>query len=363
MIYQFTVFFSIFFLASASSFAQHKAEVDTTDNCNAIIYPVIFYLPETSFAFGSASVITFRLPGENYSSRPSSLNAGAAYTLNKQLLIYFPYKIFKDQNKWILQGELGYYIYLYNHFGIGNESSQTDEETYDVTYPRIHTALSRKCGQVYLGIKTRYDNYDITRIKENGLLENDPWAARGGGQIFSYGPIIQYDTKDFEFHPTSGWFAELSSVTAINGILSDANTYTKVKFEISKYFSLKDNHIIATNVYAGQIFGDAPFSELFFVGTDKRSRGMSNRRFKDNALLAFQSEYRFPIWNWVEGVAFGSGSVVSDELPQVLGNKIRYTGGAGVRFVVNRQDRVRVRIDYAISDEGSNSYLTINHAF
>ena len=88
-------------------------------------------------------------------------------------------------------------IYFYNHYGIGNESSLEDQEIYDVQYPRMHTSFLHRYGDFYIGIKTRYDNYKITEVKEGGLLQNDAWVQQGGGQIFSYGPLLQYDTKDY----------------------------------------------------------------------------------------------------------------------------------------------------------------------
>lgn len=346
---------------------KSEAQADTVKaqeikNLNVTAYPVLFYLPETRWGGGAASVVTFRLPGEGRETRPSSFNGGVAYTQNKQLLFFFPYSLYKNNNDIKVIGEIGYYIYFYNHYGIGNDSKLEDQEIYDVTYPRFHTSALHRFGDFYVGIKTRYDNYNISDLREGGLLENDPWAAQGGGQIFSYGPLIQYDTKDYQFHPTKGWLSEVGLITAKEGVFSDA-TFTKFHLDARQYSSLKKDHIIASNVYLGHIWGEVPFSELFYYGSNKRARGFADRRFKDRTFLAVQSEYRFPIWRWLGGVAFGGSSAVGDGIKDLFNNRFRWTGGGGLRITLNEDDRVRLRLDYAFSEEGTNFYLTANNAF
>ncbi len=365
MLFLKTIIVFVFFIGTISfSLCQTKSTtlIDTTSNFHVSAYPVLFYLPETRIGFGGASVVTFRLPTENTDTRPSSFNAGIAYTQNKQLLFFFPYRLYKCSNSIKIIGEIGYYKYFYNHYGIGNDSQLENQETYDVTYPRLHTSALRRFGNLYLGIKTRYDNYRITKLKEGGLLQNDNWATQGGGEIFSIGPLIQYDTKDYEFHPSNGWFVELGAILAKEGILSDAS-FTKIHLDIRNYRALKPNHIIATNIYMGSIWGDVPFSELFYFGSSKRARGFSDRRYMARSILVTQTDYRFPIWGRFGGVLFGATSVVGDGLSALHRNTYRWSGGFGIRFCLDKKDRVRLRIDQAFTAEGNNFYLTANQAF
>ena len=348
--------------AQVASAQQDTISAKKVENLNITAYPVLFFLPETRWGAGGASVVTFRLPGEGPESRPSSFNGGVAYTQNKQLLFFFPYSLYKNNNDLKVIGEIGYYIYFYNHYGIGNESSKEDQEIYDVNYPRIHTSMLQRFGDFYLGIKTKYDNYNITEIKSDGLLTSNQWASQGGGQLLTYGPLVQYDTKDFQFHPTKGWLAEAGLITSKSGVLSDA-TFTKLHVDARYYKSIKNEHIIASNIYFGHIWGDVPFSELFYYGSNKRARGFSDRRFKDRSILVMQSEYRFPIWRWLGGVAFGATSAVGQGTSDLFSNRFRWTGGGGLRIILNEEDRVRLRLDYAFSEEGTNFYLTANNAF
>ena len=360
-------FLILFLVFSSMLLNELNAQVDSLEavekeNVSVTVYPVLFYLPETRWGGGAASLITFRLPGEGDDTRPSSFNGGVAYTQNKQLLIFFPYSLYKNNNNIKVIGEIGFYDYFYNHYGIGNDTELEDQEIYEITFPRIHTSILHRFGNFYVGLKTRYDNYNIEGFKEGGLLQNDQWATQGGGQIFTIGPLIQFDTKDYQFHPSKGWLSEVGLITTKDGVLSDA-TYTKFHIDARHYSSFMKDHIIASNVYFGHIWGDAPFSELFYYGSNKRARGLGDRRFKDRSFLALQSEYRFPIWRWLGGVAFGATSAVGNGIEDLNSNKFRWTGGGGLRLTLNEKDRVRLRLDYAFSDEGTNFYLTANNAF
>lgn len=358
------ILFLVLFLALAQVVAAQKDTTaeESVKNFDITAYPVLFFLPETRWGVGGASVVTFRLLGESDETRPSSFNGGFAYTQNKQLLFFFPYSLYKNNNDIKIIGEIGYYVYFYNHYGIGNESLPENQEIYDVKFPRIHTSALHRFGDFYAGIRTRYDNYNISDLKEGGILENDNWASQGGGQLFTYGPLLQYDTKDYEFHPSKGFLVEAGLLISNEGFLSDAS-FTKFHLDARYYYSYRDEHIIASNLYMGLIGGDAPFSELFYFGSSKRARGYADRRFTDRSFFAYQNEYRFPIWNWLGGVVFGSTSVVANEFNELWNNDFRLSGGAGLRIRLNEKDRVRLRLDYAISEEGTNFYLTANNAF
>ena len=77
-----------------------------------------------------------------------------------------------------------------------------------------------------------------------------------------------------------------------------------------------------------------------------------------------QGEYRFPIYKWLQGVSFLSGGTVSTVYSDIFKNDYKMSFGAGLRFVLNKKDRVRLRLDYGRTiNEGGALYITINDAF
>lgn len=87
---------------------------DTTKSFSIFPLPLLYYTPETRFAFGVAAAATFRFRRDTASTiRPSQVTVGAAYTQNKQLLFYVPFQLFYNQNRYFAIGEVGYYKYNY----------------------------------------------------------------------------------------------------------------------------------------------------------------------------------------------------------------------------------------------------------
>ncbi|NJL73774.1 MAG: hypothetical protein HC892_00795 [Saprospiraceae bacterium] len=91
-------------------FAKLNAQpIDTSSQTSFIVLPIVYYTPETSWAFGGASAYVFSLPGQRIPN--SQIQLGGAYTLEKQLLTYLSYRIYYKE--WNTFGELGYYRYTY----------------------------------------------------------------------------------------------------------------------------------------------------------------------------------------------------------------------------------------------------------
>ena len=118
----------IFSVTSVSSFGQEVVERDTaTEKRNSFFgLPIAYFSPETDWAFGVTGIYAFRLKKESITSRPSQLTLGFAYTLNKQVLIYLPYQLFAKNQVYNIYGELGYYLYSYQFFGLGNETKEEE---------------------------------------------------------------------------------------------------------------------------------------------------------------------------------------------------------------------------------------------
>ena len=159
------------FYAAPDLVAGDTIERDTVNRNSLYALPVLFYTPETGLGFGVAGVYAFHLRNDSLSARPSSVQMVAAYTLQKQLLVYFPYTLFLKNGDYYSYGELGYYRYVYQFFGIGNEVDPNFEEAYSVNFPRIRiTALKRVSPAVYVGFRYWFEDFQIAETDEEGEL-------------------------------------------------------------------------------------------------------------------------------------------------------------------------------------------------
>lgn len=69
-----------------------------------VLLPVIYYTPETRWAFGALVQFLFKMNAEDTVSRTSTLQIAAIYTVNNQYLISPSYNLFFDQEKYWING-------------------------------------------------------------------------------------------------------------------------------------------------------------------------------------------------------------------------------------------------------------------
>ncbi|CAM4402935.1 BamA/TamA family outer membrane protein [Zobellia nedashkovskayae] len=325
-------------------------------------FPVAFYTPETAFGFGGIGIANFWLKNEKRETRPSSLQLGASYTTKSQILVYMPFEFYKDDEKWRLLGELGFYKYFYNFFGVGIDSKEEDEELYEVTFPRARLALMREVWpNLYLGLGYEFDSFSSLKIEEGGILEASDVPGKQDGTVSNIGLQAFYDTRDNIFFPTKGFYIQANVFTS-SKILGSSFEYSKFELDNRFYQKVGKKQVIAANLFLGSSSKSTPFYDLFYLGSD-RTRGINNRRFQDNSELSMALEYRFPIAGRFGGVVFGSSGTVAPAFKSLSSSAYKNSGGVGLRYIINKRDGVRIRADYGMSSEGGNFYFTIKEAF
>lgn len=358
------LFFTVMCFVGCSVLAQKSQNIakDSTEKLKLRVLPVLFYLPETGLGYGGIGIGTFRFQNEASTSRPSTIQAAVTLTSKKQILLFAPFEIYADQEKWRFVGEVGFYKYFYNFFGIGINALATDLETYDVTFSRIRlTTLREIIPKLSIGVAYEFDKYSTPQLKENGILDSGDFIGKEGGIISNLGISALYDSRDNIFFPTKGFFIQGNLLSSLNALGSDFS-YDKWILDSRYYQQIKGRHVLASNVYFANNGQGAPFLDLNSLGS-RRTRGFDNRRFQDNAELTMAMEYRFPIYKRFEGVAFGSTATVAENFGALFSSAFKNAGGFGLRYTLNKEEGTRIRMDYGISDEGGNFYFTINEAF
>ncbi|MFS4447098.1 BamA/TamA family outer membrane protein [Maribacter sp. 2307UL18-2] len=335
---------------------------DSTKNLKIRVLPVLFFLPETGLGYGGISIGTFRFKNESADSRPSTIQAAATLTSKKQILLFAPFEIYADEEKWRFVGEVGFYKYFYNFFGIGIDSREEDLETYDVTFSRARLTVLREIVPKFsVGLAYEFDKYGTPTLKEDGLIDAGDFLGKEGGIISNLGISTVYDSRDNIFFPTKGLFIQGNLLASFKAVGSDFS-YNKWILDSRYYQKIKGRHVLATNLYFANNGEGAPFLDLNSLGS-RRTRGFDNRRFQDNAEWSMALEYRFPLYRRIEGVAFGSTATVSKDFGSLFSSAFKNAAGIGLRYTLNKKEGTRIRMDYGISGEGGNFYFTINEAF
>ncbi len=215
--------------------------------------------------------------------------------------------------------------------------------------------------------------WDAGPYKDSLFAEYAPDGQPGFVNVPQVGLMV--DSRDFEPSPRAGYWIEASARGATPLALSSwAFAGGNVTGRLYVPLHPSKNLTLATRVIADGIVGDAPVQELARFGgsVDYRGfggrwvgRGMRQQRFIGNIKLAHQTEVRWDAIRFdISGFSLGFEFVSFVDAGLVLAEGVDYTfqhglirplkplftGGVGLRWVINRT--IVVRADMGFSPEG-----------
>jgi hypothetical protein len=353
---------------SKNSFAAFE-DTDSTlvskpiEDFNIFLVPIVFRLPETGFAGGIASTATMRLFNTKKESKPAQISAGISYTQLNQLLFQAPFNMFLKDDKYFLNGEIGWFRYLFSYFGISNRP--VAEELYDVTFPRIRIFAGQQIAKGhYLGAKIWYENFNMKSVEPNGELANGSITGSDGSITSALGFGYTFDSRDHIFYPRNGAFVNIYTIPSLK-ILGATHNFHRLQVEAARYFTLNKKVVLANQLIFSAIQGnEIPFNQLVFLGGSRNSRGIWEGKFRDRNGILSQHEARFELTERIGVVAFASAAFLGNTA-QFLRTNTPYIGfGGGLRLKVLKNDHVNARFDFGYSpQDGSKVYIMFSEAF
>lgn len=328
-------------------------------------FPIAYYAPETGLAFGALGNMTWNWKKDSLSARKSSLTAGFAYTTRKQILFYLPYNLFFKNDAYRLNGELGYYDYVYYFFGIGNVEGtfEDKQEEFLVSFPRLRaTAYKKVSKDLFLGVRYAFDfYYDLFAEGGGYLIENQPLGMQAGINS-GFGPALIFDSRDQIFYPRKGWYVDASSTIDLGKLVSDYQ-FTRLTTDLSYFWSPMKKSVLGFNFNYQQNTGNVPFYQLSLLGGSKRLRGQFEGEFRDHFTWQTQIEWRQEFMkNWGFTAFLGMGWIAPDWKSLQWKNQ-KIGSGVGLRYKLNKKDHVNIRLDLGYGNGKFYPYLTIGEAF
>lgn len=176
------------------------------------------------------------------------------------------------------------------------------------------------------------------------------------------GLVATWDTRDNAINAYSGHYFQLATYFNTSALGSDF-TYNRYSLEYRGFKRLTKNTVLAVNVLGQFTTGQVPFLDFPRVGGDQILRGYASYRYRDRNRAAMQVEYRFPLFWRLGAVAFAGLGDVYDSPKEVSMNTLKYSYGGGLRFKLNRTERINLRLDYGWGRNSSAFYLAIIEAF
>lgn len=258
------------------------------------------------------------------------------------------------------------------YFGIGEETTQDDASIFRQTLG--WAGIERRWG---LTGNTSFHLKGLFSSLENGLAETQtdrypdlsdkysedlPYGYGESSNGWSFGAALLRNTVEGGGRPERGVFQRLTAEYFTATDKSNAAHWT-YRIDLQRYVPLRhasrtlalraallvqDNENTDPIHYQRLITNDDP--DLF--------RGYPDFRFRDEGLVVFSAEYRWPIWTW--GETGGSGidaylltdiGQVFDEFKDIRTRTLTASYGFGFRMI-NSERNFTGRLEFAWSEEG-----------
>ncbi len=345
------------------SFAQ-LYEDDSLNIQQTGVYPlpIFFYTPETGFAGGAAALYLYRDTAFR-EGRASDITGDAIYTEKKQVIVEFNGDFYFDDGIYRLLADTWYKNYPNSFYGIGNNVPSSARESYTSKSLFGKIVLYRKVySRFNLAPLIQFESASIIETKQGGLLESGAIPGSSGGNVAGAGIVINWDSRDNTFAAQSGTFFQVTTV--VNGRLlgSDFN-YNDVEVDLRNFFEMFPSQILAIQATAQIIDGTAPFQDLAHFGGQDFLRGYFDGQYRDKTEIGGQVEYRIPVW-WRFGIVpFAGVAQVADKMSLWGLTEFKFAGGAGIRFLLNREEHIAFRLDMGFGSNSSGVYFTVTEAF
>lgn len=348
-------------LVVGSSSAAHAQEEDDGDGWTAL--PVVAVSKETGLLVAGYGLYYFRMPGSSVESRPSQVALVAGYTTRGQLGVQLEPELYLDEERWLLAADLTYRDYPTEHFGVGNDARLGDEESFELGLAGVAFEASRRVvPSVYVGVRQDAEHVDIDEIEPGGMLDQGRLPGSDGGWISGLGLFVRYDDRDNTFDARTGGFYQ-ASATRYDPLFGSDYGFTRFEIDLRKYDRIVAGHGVALRALAQITSGGPPFTAMPELGGPNLLRGIYAGRYRDDNLVALEAEYRFPIYWRFRGAVFGGFGEVASGLGDLTLEGVHPAAGAGIRFHLDRAERVNLRLDAGFSPDDFGIYLTVGEAF
>jgi hypothetical protein len=287
----------IFFLVPClRAFAQSPPSEDESakkEKTSGLAFlPVVYYTPETKWAFGAGGLYYFRLTKDKSVSRPSNVAFFGAYTQRKQTDFELNPDLYLKKGLHV-QAKLQFSDFPDQFYGIGNNTTEEMEEPYTSRFWDMRVeALKRVGGPLNVGFQYFFDTRKLTEVEEGGMLASGDISGSSGGTVSGLGLFMTYDSRDSIFFATAGSYHQFSAMGFGRTLGSDF-TFNRFLFDLRKYVRLSVAHSLAFQTRFLFQTGDPPFWRMGLLGgrvplgaglLAARADGLcqSRRRSRDN---------------------------------------------------------------------------------
>lgn len=368
----------LFTLTTLPGYAQKQLikklfsdDADTTRSSSFLALPVLGYAQETGIEFGAVSLYSFYTDRQDSMTRASRLTGVATFTTKSQSNFQLKSDIWSPGNTYHYTSELRYKNFPFNFYGVGNNTLQANEDRITQKLFRVNAGVEKQLGKItYTGANVNFDSYRFTDKAAVGIYGTDPSIIdKDGGKVLFLGISQIIDNRNSNTYTTKGTYLKLNYSYAPD--FFDGNNFDGSMFEadLRSFKSLSKKLVAGLNgLYQTIGNGGTPFYLLPQLGNDEMMRGYYTGRYRDENLLALQTELRFRLNPRFGLVGFAGTGTVYGHSDFTLAD-LKPSIGGGFRYFFDIEKGLSVRMDYAFGEKRPGEerqkgfYLSLGESF
>ena len=296
-------------------------------------------------------------------SQPSFTAAAGAYTDSESYAFAVGQAAYFKDDAWKIKALAGAFDVNVRYYGTGRILG--DRDIYVPLNQEGWAAgvrsLRRIKGDWYVGLQ--YWFLRITSRFDTSDVDIDlPPKAQLNSQVAGLGVMVELDSRDNRFNPSSGKLFNATWSNSEKGIGSDFD-FSAGKSDFNIYHQIKEGKVIAGRATICMTPGNAPFYALCKFGQGVDLRGYFGGRFRDERMATFQAEYRWRFAKKWGAVAFAGFGEVAPSWSDFTFEDALPSAGVGVRFKISKTTGLNLSVDYAVGKESDAWYFYVGESF
>lgn len=372
------IFCSLVLLANASTYGQKKLikqlfskEKDTSRSSSYIPLPVFSISPETGVEFGLGSIYSFYIDRKDPNNRSSNLRGSASYSTKKNYNFKVNTDLWTKANTWHITTDTRFKDMPFSFYGLGNQTLQSNEDKLEQRLVKLSIEAERQlAAKVYTGLILGFEHYRFKDLRPGGIYDYEAnLYGKSGGSIAYLGLSQSFDSRNSNNYPSKGFYGRVSYQYSPSFASSNHEAVGIFKLNLRQFISLSPKIILAAQgVFYSTNGKNLPFYLLQQLGNDELMRGYYTGRFRDEKLLAVQTELRYRFVDRLGIVAFGGFGKVYQGKENLL-KSLKPSLGVGGRFFFDPAKGLSLRVDYGIGEKRpsekrqSGFYISFAEAF
>lgn len=356
----------IFIFVTTHLFSQYGVQSDSINRKNkTLVLPIIYRSPETGWSAGISAGFYFNTSkSHSDSTRISNIQTLSMVTQRHQNVEALDATIYFPKEKEILYVQSSHAYYPDKFWGLGDMTIDSTKEKYTFEqfyfFPHLKYKLSKHS---FIGALYEFQYVYNIKYIPNGVFDMAPFCGKSNYIVSGLGGSIGYDTRNATYWPTKGVFAQLL-YTGFSEKFNSTYNLSKVIIDLRYFKKTFFDQVFAVQFYDYSTIGSTPLRELASLGGQNNMRGFYMGRYRDKCFYSLIAEYRIPIWDRISCVTFGGLGDVYKTPETISFSHLKYSGGAGLRFALLKQEKMNLRLDYGLnSNLNYGLYLTVNECF